>query len=196
MQLFSFTILLLASSTATLALPTELSLARKTTNTDATTNADLTSSTAAAKPSSSSSSNPTGGNTTTSTGGGVNAALVPDFGVKTDTNPGARQAGSCDGFLAATNTVVNIPCTCPPSRAAFLAALSKNVAAGSVQGTRIQFSNDASDQSAATNRVRATAMVVTLQNLSGPGVGCPAASAPNFAIQQKTGQVSSKVFVG
>lgn len=128
--------------------------------------------------------------------GGVNAALVPDFGVTANTSPGARQEGSCDGFVAATNTVVNIPCTCPPSRADFLATLDANVAAGSVQGTEIQFSNDASDQSAETNRLRATAMLVTLQNLSGAGQGCPAASAPNFAIQQSTGEFSAEVFVG
>lgn len=131
----------------------------------------------------------------TAAGGGVNPSLVPDFGVKANTNPGAKQAGSCDGFAAASNAVTLIPCSCPPSRATFLAALDKNVAAGKVQGTAIRFSNDAADQSTATNQQRATAMLVTLQNLNGAGVGCPAASAPNFAVQQKTGTVSSKVFV-
>lgn len=126
----------------------------------------------------------------------IDASLVPDFGVKTNTNPGAKQAGSCDGFAVASNAVTLIPCSCPPSRATFLAALQKNVAAGQTQGTPVKFSTDTADRSAATNRLRATAMLVTLQNLNGAGVGCPAASAPNFAVQQKTGTVSSKVFVG
>lgn len=133
---------------------------------------------------------------TAGAGGGVNPSLVPDFGVKPNTNPGAKQAGSCDGFAAASGAVTLIPCSCPPGRAAFLAALDRNVAAGQVQGTPVRFSNDAADQSAATNKQRATAMLVTLQNLDGAGKGCPAASAPNFAVQQQTGAVSSKVFVG
>ncbi|KAL1864096.1 hypothetical protein Daus18300_007876 [Diaporthe australafricana] len=139
------------------------------------------------------------GSSNSTTGGGatgnINPSLVPDFGVAQNANANARQQGSCDGFNAASSAVVNIPCSCPPSRASFLAALDKNVAAGSVQGEKVQFSNDASDQSAGTNKQRATAMLVTLQNLNGAGVGCPAASAPNFAVMQKTGAVSSKAFV-
>ncbi|KAK7738261.1 hypothetical protein SLS63_002596 [Diaporthe eres] len=139
-------------------------------------------------------------NSTTGGGGGgatgnINPSLVPDFGVAQNANANARQQGSCDGFNAASNAVVNIPCSCPPSRASFLAALDKNVAAGSVQGDKVQFNNDASDQSAATNKQRATTMLITLQNLNGAGVGCPAASAPNFAVMQKTGVLSSKAFV-
>lgn len=141
------------------------------------------------------SSNSTTGGGGAGASGNINPSLVPDFGVAQNANANARQKGSCDGFNAASNAVVNIPCSCPPSRASFLAALDKNVAAGSVQGDKIQFNNDASDQSAATNKQRATAMLVTLQNLNGAGVGCPAASAPNFAVMQKTGVVSSKAFV-
>lgn len=226
MHFFRAAVLLLTSSTTALALPTDLSPLKDTINTNLVTKTDLTSPrVAAAATTITTTTSPSSNNTTTTTAGGgqpsspsnstpangngngnINAALVPTFGVTPNTNPGARgQAGSCDGFLATTNAVVAIPCTCPPSRTAFLAALGRNVAAGRVvlpqqqqqpQGTAIQFSNDASDQSVATNKVRATAMVVTLQNLFGPGVGCPAASAPNFAIQQRTGEVSSKVFVG
>lgn len=128
--------------------------------------------------------------------GAVNPALVPDFGVVAGTNANAQQVGSCDGFVAATSAKVLIPCTCPPSRDSFLAALNKNVAAGSVEGTPVQFNNNAADQSAATNQQRGTAMLVTLQNLFGPGKGCPAASAPNFAVLQKSGTFSQKTFVG
>lgn len=127
---------------------------------------------------------------------GVDPSLVPDFGVTAGTNANAKQEGSCDGFAAATNAVTLIPCDCPPARADFLQALDANVARGSVEGTPVVFSNDAADQSAETNAQRATALLVTLQNLRGAGVGCPAASAPNFAVQQKTGAVSNKVFVG
>lgn len=193
----SFTsILLLALSATTLALPTQ-----PTQPTEPTASRfDIVRIAAAASPSSSASPSTGASNTTTpaggSTKGAVNPALVPDFGVKTNTNANAKQTGSCDGFAAATNALTLIPCSCPPSRAAFLDALNKNVAAGSVQGTPVKFNNNASDQSAATNQARGTAMLVTLQNLNGPGKGCPAASAPNFAVMQKTGQVSSKVFVG
>lgn len=138
--------------------------------------------------------------TTPTTNGTLNTALVPDFGVIANTNPNAQQAGSCDGFSVATQAVVLIPCICPPSRATFLAALERNVAAGSVEGgagaTPVRFNNDAADQSAAANRERGTALVVTLQNLDGPGKGCPGASAPNFALLQTKGEVSSKVFAG
>lgn len=178
-------ILLLALSATTLAFPTQHG---KREACDASTPAPpAAAAAAAAAPAASSNSTATGG---------VNPSLVPDFGVVPNTNANAKQKGSCDGFAAASNAVVLIPCTCPPSRDAFLAALNKNVAAGEVEGTPLTFNNNAADQSTATNQQRATALVVTLQNLNGPGKGCPAASAPNFAVMQKTGVVSQKVFVG
>lgn len=175
MQSFTSLLLLVLSTTA-LAFPTQHG--RRTT-------CDGTSSSAAPVAAASN-----------STAGAVNPALVPDFGVVAGTNANAQQVGSCDGFAAATNAKVLIPCTCPPSRDSFLAALNMNVAAGSVQGTPVQFNNNAADQSAATNQQRGTAMLVTLQNLFGPGKGCPAASAPNFAVLQKSGTFSQKTFVG
>lgn len=138
------------------------------------------------------SSNPTNDDTPNT----IDPALVPSFGVIPNTNANAQQTGSCDGFAVAANKAVLIPCTCPPSRASFLAALQRNVAAGEVEGNPVEFDNDASDQSAATNRARGTALLVTLQNLNGPGKGCPAASAPNFAVLQTQGQAANKVFVG
>lgn len=131
-----------------------------------------------------------------STSGAINPAVVPKFGVVAGTNAGAQQAGSCDGFAAATNAKFLIPCTCPPSRDSFLAALNKNVAAGQVEGTPVRFGNNAADQRIATNQQRWTAMLVTLQNLFGPDKDCPAASAPNFAVLQKSGTISQKLFVG
>lgn len=187
---FFISILLLISSASVLAVPTGMPVIRtKGTTSPSTCTGGGTTNNAGQAAS----------NSTTGGGGGasgnINPSLVPDFGVAQNANANARQKGSCDGFNAASNAVVNIPCSCPPSRASFLAALDKNVAAGSVQGEKVQFSNDAGDQSAATNKQRATAMLVTLQNLTGAGVGCPAASAPNFAVMQKTGVVSSKAFV-
>lgn len=178
----TFLLLLLTLTIPTFSLPTQYG------RRDACTPA--ASSSSPSSPSSSSSSSTTNAST-----GGVNPALVPDFGVVPGTNANAKQTGSCDGFAAATNAVTLIPCNCPPNRATFLAALNENVAKGSVEGTPVEFSNDATDQSEATNTQRATALLVTLQNLNGPGVGCPAASAPNFAVQQKTGAVSNKAFV-
>ncbi|KAJ4422698.1 hypothetical protein N0V82_002595 [Gnomoniopsis sp. IMI 355080] len=180
MQTFTSFLLLALSATA-LAFPTQPG--RRTT-------CDGTSTSPSAAPVAAAGSN------STTTSGAINPALVPDFGVVAGTNEGAQQAGSCDGFAAATNAKVLIPCTCPPSRDSFLAALNKNVAAGQVQGTPVKFNNNAADQSTATNQQRGTAMLVTLQNLFGPGKGCPAASAPNFAVLQKSGTVSSKLFVG
>lgn len=189
---FFISILLLVSSASVLAVPTGMPVIRTK---GAAAPSTCTGGGGVTNNAGQGSSNSTTGGGGAGASGNINPSLVPDFGVAQNANANARQQGSCDGFNAASNAVVNIPCSCPPSRASFLAALNKNVAAGSVQGDKIQFNNDASDQSAATNKQRATAMLVTLQNLTGAGVGCPAASAPNFAVMQKTGVVSSKTFV-
>ncbi|POS73518.1 hypothetical protein DHEL01_v208084 [Diaporthe helianthi] len=191
---FLTSILLLISSSSVLAIPTVIPLVRTNKNTSPSTSTGSGGTTNNASLDRSNST--TGdGNGNNSASGNIDPSLVPDFGVAQNTNADARQQGSCDGFNAATKSVVNIPCSCPPSRASFLAALEQNVAAGSVQGETVKFSNDASDQSAKTNKLRATAMLVTLQNLDGAGVGCPAASAPNFAVMQQTGVLASEVFV-
>lgn len=189
---FFVSVLLLISSASVLAVPTGMPVIRTKGDTAPST---CTGGGVTNNAGQGSSNSTTGGGSGAGASGNINPSLVPDFGVAQNANANARQKGSCDGFNAASNAVVNIPCSCPPSRASFLAALDKNVAAGSVQGEKVQFNNDASNQSAATNKQRATAMLVTLQNLSGAGVGCPAASAPNFAVMQKTGVVSSKAFV-
>jgi hypothetical protein len=192
MKFFASVLLLIASSSV-LAVPTGMPLVRTNGNTSpsASTGGGRITSNAGQG----SSNSTTGGGGAGGAKGSINPSLVPDFGVAQNVNANARQKGSCDGFNAASQSVVNIPCSCPPSRASFLAALEKNVAAGNVQGDKIQFNNDASDESPATNKQRATAMLVTLQNLNGAGVGCPAASAPNFAVMQKTGVLASKAFV-
>jgi hypothetical protein len=60
-----------------------------------------------------------------------------------------------------------------------LQQLSDNAAAGHAinnPGVALSFSNDAADQSNPTKIARVQASIITLQNLHGPGVGCPAAS--------------------
>ena len=50
--------------------------------------------------------------------GGVNAALVPQFGVQPGVNP--TPTGDCDGITNAAGKVVKIPCSCPPDRNVFI----------------------------------------------------------------------------
>ncbi len=124
----------------------------------------------------------------------IDPALVPAFGITKGAGANVRQEGSCDGFNG-VNAVL-IPCFCPPDLDVFLQHLSDAVVAGNVLGQPIQFSNDATDTSEDTNRARATAMIILLQNFNGTqGVGCPASSAPNFLSQQKTGIRSDITFV-
>jgi len=106
--------------------------------------------------------------------GGIDPALVPDFGLQAGINP--TGTGDCDGITNAAGVVVKIPCSCPPDRTTFLASLNANVAAGRAvnnPGVAVSFPLDDSRQSQAA---RITATLITLQNLNGPGQGCPAAS--------------------
>ncbi|KAJ6460658.1 hypothetical protein C8R47DRAFT_1160629 [Mycena vitilis] len=109
--------------------------------------------------------------------GGVDPSLVPEFGIVAGTNP--TGTGDCDGVNG-----VKIPCTCPPDRASFIASLSANVAAGhDVNNTGVA-APFPTDNSAASQIARLQTSVTTLQNLEGPGVGCPAA-ATTFLAQIK-----------
>lgn len=126
--------------------------------------------------------------------GQVDETLVPEFGVVRGTDPDVLQKDNCTGF---NGQLVPIPCTCPPDRNRFINALNNALEAGNVEGKPITFSNDASDQSEATNKQRATACVIVLQSFNGrEGDGCPAASAPNFKTQQETGIRSDKIIIG
>ena len=69
-----------------------------------------------------------------------------------------------------------------------LQQLSDNAAAGHAinnPGVALSFSNDAADQSNPTKIARVQASIITLQNLHGPGVGCPAAST-TFSVRVVT----------
>ncbi|KAJ7465130.1 hypothetical protein FB451DRAFT_1561528 [Mycena latifolia] len=92
---------------------------------------------------------------------GVDPNLVPQFGV----NPG-------------------IPCSCPPDRDSFIASLSANVAAGhdiNNPGVPAPFPTD---DSVGSQIARLQTSISSLQNLFGPGVGCPAVST-TFSAQLK-----------
>ncbi|TFK20415.1 hypothetical protein FA15DRAFT_128013 [Coprinopsis marcescibilis] len=114
--------------------------------------------------------------------GGVNPALVPEFGHPAGLNP--TGTGDCDGIRNAAGQVVKIPCACPPNRNDFITSLNANVGAGFAvnnPSVRVSFPTDNSKESQLT---RMQAALVTLQNLRGPGVGCPAASTTFLAQQQ------------
>ncbi|KAF5314949.1 hypothetical protein D9619_007392 [Psilocybe cf. subviscida] len=112
--------------------------------------------------------------TSKSTSSGVDPSLVPQFGLAAGLNP--TGTGDCDGIPNAQGVPIKIPCSCPPDRTSFIQSLSANVAAGhAVNNPTIQVSFP-TDNSKASKLARLNAAVVTLQNLRGPGVGCPAAS--------------------
>jgi hypothetical protein len=96
----------------------------------------------------------------------INPALVPSFGIQR----GIKLPNSAD--CAGLNNKA-IPCQCPPLRDDFIAKLSKFTAAGNAFGTPVKFPQGDDKNSA---RQRIGALTVTLQNLEGPGKGCPIVS--------------------
>lgn len=103
-------------------------------------------------------------------GGGVPANLIPEFGHQRGLNP--TGTGDCDGIPGAPK----IPCACPPDRGEFINQLNANVAAGHAvknPSVPVSFPTGGSKED---QRARLQASLVTLQNLNGPGVGCPAVS--------------------
>lgn len=127
--------------------------------------------------------------------GAITAAIIPDFGV----TPGVQstaQPGSCVGAGGK-----NIPCTCPPTKDAFVTTLNTFVSRAKAGNTPIAFSTDFSDQSVKTNLARINAMVNTMQNLNfdktgRTGDGCPAVSFPTLANIQKQLQSGQNVTIG
>ncbi|OJA12028.1 hypothetical protein AZE42_02051 [Rhizopogon vesiculosus] len=113
----------------------------------------------------------------------VDPALVPSFGWQSGVNPDGT--GNCDGAVNGTNgKPILVPCQCPPNSTFFLAALNRNVAAGFVTTNPTVKLSFPTDNSTASQSARLNAAAVTLQNLEGPGVGCPIAST-TFSAQQK-----------
>ncbi|KAJ7037714.1 hypothetical protein C8F04DRAFT_1035323 [Mycena alexandri] len=109
--------------------------------------------------------------------GGVDPNLVPQFGIVAGTNP--TGTGDCDGVNG-----IKIPCTCPPERNSFIQSLSADVAAGhnvNNPGVPAPFPTD---NSVGSQIARLQTSISSLQNLFGPGKGCPAAST-TFSAQLK-----------
>ncbi|KAI0327087.1 hypothetical protein GY45DRAFT_1328121 [Cubamyces sp. BRFM 1775] len=110
--------------------------------------------------------------------GGVDPSLVPDFGVVAGTDPDGT--GNCKGI-----NNINIPCSCPPPRDQFIASLNANVAAGhAIKNPSVSLSFP-TGSSKADQQARINALLVTLQNINGPGVGCPAVSTVYGQLQQQ-----------
>ena len=135
--------------------------------------------------------------------------LAPELEFHSGVNP--TGTGDCDGAVDGADGKPNkIPCTCPPPQDVYLdvrdllpplqsrprstdistyllQALVKNVQAGiAVNNTSVNvaFPTDNSNQS---QSARITAALITLQNLNGPGKGCPAASTTLVARQKALG---------
>jgi len=111
------------------------------------------------------------------TTGGVDPALVPPFGIVAGTGPDGH--GNCQGVNG-----VLIPCSCPPPEDEFLQQLNANVAAGHAVKNPVAPVAFPTDNSPASQIARIQAVIVTLQNLNGAGVGCPAASTNLLSQQQ------------
>ncbi|KAJ7104933.1 hypothetical protein C8R44DRAFT_807275 [Mycena epipterygia] len=106
----------------------------------------------------------------------VDPSLVPPFGVTPDVNPTAT--GDCDGVGG-----MKIPCSCPPDREFFIEALTVNVRAGHATNNPSFAAPFPTDASKGSQIARLQTLILTLQNLYGVGVGCPAAASTTFAIQ-------------
>ncbi|KAL1692013.1 hypothetical protein GGG16DRAFT_52239 [Schizophyllum commune] len=118
----------------------------------------------------------------------VDPSLVPDFGVTAGTNP--TGTGDCDGIAGVDGNPVKIPCDCPPAKDTFLKSLNANVAAGKAVNNPSVAVTFPEDDSTESQLARIQASLVTLQNLNGPGKGCPAASTTLLA-QQKAIQAAA-----
>jgi hypothetical protein len=77
-----------------------------------------------------------------------------------------------------------VPCACPPTREHFLAALTANVLAGRAVNNTVVAVSFPTGNSFADYHGRITASAITLQNLEGPGKGCPLV-ATTLGVQSK-----------
>lgn len=114
--------------------------------------------------------------------GGFDESLVPDLGIQQGVNP--TGTGDCDGAIGPNGQPIKIPCSCPPDRSELISQLEANVAAGHAIKNPSVAVTFPTDDSNASKSARITAVLITLQNLNGPGEGCPAASTTLLA-QQK-----------
>jgi len=97
--------------------------------------------------------------------------LAPQLGSVQNNNP--NKFGDCDGPRQPDGSIPKVPCDCPPNRDEFVNQLLANALAGHAinnptVGVTFPTGNSKADQHA-----RITASTITLQNLNGPGKGCP-----------------------
>ncbi|KAI0265539.1 hypothetical protein BC834DRAFT_924199 [Gloeopeniophorella convolvens] len=105
----------------------------------------------------------------------VNEALIPQFGFQSGVNP--TGTGDCDGAVKGSDgKPIKVPCACPPNRQDFVNELNANVAAGHIINNPSVSISFPEDDSEASQHARINAAATTLQNLHGPGEGCPIAS--------------------
>ncbi|KZT28758.1 hypothetical protein NEOLEDRAFT_1057778 [Neolentinus lepideus HHB14362 ss-1] len=109
-------------------------------------------------------------------GGAVNvASLAPPLGFQSGVNP--TGTGDCDGAVnGADGKPIKVPCACPPSQDEYIQQLQANVNAGHAVNNPSVAVSFPTDSSPASQAARIEAALVTIQNLNGPGQGCPAAS--------------------
>ncbi|TFK48753.1 hypothetical protein OE88DRAFT_1713870 [Heliocybe sulcata] len=126
--------------------------------------------TSAAAPAASSPAATTSGNGTVDV-----ASLAPALGFQSNVNP--TGTGDCDGAVnGADGKPVKVPCACPPAQDEYISQLQANVNAGKAVNNPTVAVSFPTDSSPASQAARINAALVTLQNLNGPGKGCPAAS--------------------
>jgi len=149
-----------------------------------------TSSTGAGSPAASPSTSSTGDATSPTPSSTSDEAtirsLAPSLGFQSGLNP--TGTGDCDGAVNGANgQPVKIPCTCPPPQEEYLSQLVANVQAGhALENPTVGISYPL-DDSVQSKSARITAALITLQNLNGPGEGCPAASTTLQAQQKALG---------
>jgi hypothetical protein len=103
------------------------------------------------------------------------AALAPPLGVSPPLPP--TGSGDCIGpVVGANGKNISVPCACPPAQADYVAALVANVQAGKAIHNPSVAMSFPTGSSKADQQARINAAAVTLQNLNGPGQGCPFAS--------------------
>jgi hypothetical protein len=112
-------------------------------------------------------------------------SLTPQFDV-TPGVPDPAGSASCVGI----NNIL-IPCTCPPDRNTFLQSLQSDIDAGHAVNNPSVAISFPTDSSAQSEVVRIQASIVALQNLNGPGVGCPASST-TFSAQLSAAQAAAR----
>lgn len=109
--------------------------------------------------------------------------LAPPLGFHSGVNP--TGTGDCDGAIdGADGKPIKIPCSCPPAQDVYISQLIANVQAGKALNNPTVSVTFPTTDSKADKSARLNAASVTLQNLNGPGKGCPVVST-TFPLQQK-----------